>query len=260
MKLIKQKFNKAASRYEQYDQVQKHIAKELIERLNTTNENIVEPINNIIDVGCGTGNLFLKLQNLYPDATITGMDIAVNMLQQNSFCYHHNICADFRKLPFGKNTYDLAIANMSLHWQDNLALTLNNIFNIMSKNGSVAFSIPIDGSLLEIKQAYKDLPNHTSAKNNFIDHKTLENILANYRILDITYKTNTLLFDNFTNILQHFKHTGTSYYYPNKTSGLKTIEHIKQLECAYMKQKTNAGKLPLSYRIAYVVIGQKENI
>jgi tRNA (cmo5U34)-methyltransferase len=73
----------------------------------------------VIDLGCGTGTLALRVKKRFPHARITCLDFAENMLvlARAKLADHEGIGfeqADFRTYIF-KDTFDVAVSSLALH-------------------------------------------------------------------------------------------------------------------------------------------------
>lgn len=74
---------------------------------------------NIIDLGCGTGYISMKIKERFPKSKLTCLDFAENMITQarirlkkyDSINFYNE---DFRKFEFDK-TYDVAVSSLALH-------------------------------------------------------------------------------------------------------------------------------------------------
>ncbi len=95
------------------------------------------PGNNVLDVGSGSGLLTLELAAVRPDLSITGIDIAEEMLAlagNNTARAGLGDRVDFQPasaaaLPFKDNSFALVVSNASLHlWQEPV-----KVFNEMAR-------------------------------------------------------------------------------------------------------------------------------
>ena len=99
---------------------------------------------NALDLGCGPGNSTELLLQRFPNAIVTGIDSSDNMLE-----------AARKRLPgvrFEKDditllhtvtsSYDVILANASLHWVPDHASLLKNLASKLSPGGSLAVQIP----------------------------------------------------------------------------------------------------------------------
>ncbi|MCL6586559.1 MAG: methyltransferase, partial [Anoxybacillus sp.] len=67
--LMQKRFSERANTYDQFANVQKKMAHELMARIS-------RPPKTILEIGCGTGYLTKLLYDAYPHAQLTAIDIA----------------------------------------------------------------------------------------------------------------------------------------------------------------------------------------
>lgn len=96
----------------------------------------------IVDLGCGTGNLSKKLISVYPNAHITCVDMAENMLKmaKAKLKNNHNIkfwLGDIRDFNY-KEKYDVIVASMVLHHVEGKDKWrfYRRLYNSLSKRGA----------------------------------------------------------------------------------------------------------------------------
>lgn len=97
-----------------YDQTHE----EFMETKKALAESLDKDTKNILDLGAGTGLELIHLFELFPDASVTVIDISENMLKElekRDFSSHvTTICGDFFEVDFGAN-YDAVISTSALH-------------------------------------------------------------------------------------------------------------------------------------------------
>lgn len=74
---------------------------------------------NIIDLGCGTGTISKKIKELFPNANITCLDLAENMIEMakiklSEYSDIRYQTGDFRTYKFDDN-YDVMVSSLALH-------------------------------------------------------------------------------------------------------------------------------------------------
>ena len=77
----------------------------------------------IIDLGCGTGTISKKVQESFPNAKITCLDMAENMIKMAKIKLGESekndyLTEDFYKFEFDK-TYDVVLSSLALHHLEN---------------------------------------------------------------------------------------------------------------------------------------------
>ncbi len=102
----------------------------------------------ILDVGSGTGFIAQSLVQMGLK-NITQIDInSKNIQHAKQFGNIH--IADFNS-PFLQNQrFDIIFSSMALQWAFDFPKTLEYLQNILSKDGSIFFAVPLNGSLQEI--------------------------------------------------------------------------------------------------------------
>ncbi|GAB5406233.1 MAG: hypothetical protein Aurels2KO_44640 [Aureliella sp.] len=81
----------------------------------------IDPLQcgSIADIGCGSGTLAIRMANLFPDATVHGIDIDDRMLAQaQAKSGSANVCwiqAPADKLPFDARSFDVVTCSLLLH-------------------------------------------------------------------------------------------------------------------------------------------------
>lgn len=95
----------------------------------------------LIDIGIGTGLELDEIFRCFPDITVTGLDIAENMLklfkdkypEKNIFLH----CGNYFDYNFGNEIYDAALSVMTLHHYDHKTKTdlYRKIHKCLNRNG-----------------------------------------------------------------------------------------------------------------------------
>jgi len=86
----------------------------------------VQPPGQILDVGCGTGRLSVRLLSGYRDARVAGVDASMSMIR-NAGAAAVGYRAQFavaaaEQLPFADAAFDLVVVTLSVsHWADKAA-------------------------------------------------------------------------------------------------------------------------------------------
>ncbi|MHB1947633.1 MAG: methyltransferase domain-containing protein [Gammaproteobacteria bacterium] len=152
---IVQCFNRGAKTYDSAAIVQMKIAEQLAVHLSHS------PVEDILEIGCGTGLFSQLLQMRFPQASLLLSDIAPEMIEvcKNRFSESDRIdfmCQDGEALKLTKD-YDLIASNMTLHWFNNIQKGLDNIIAKLKPNGKLVFAILGENSLIEWREMCEKL-------------------------------------------------------------------------------------------------------
>lgn len=238
---IKQFFNKASKTYDECSQLQQRIGEKLITLIQQQHSHT----NRIIDLGCGTGMVTKKLACTLAHQELLILDIANELLKKanehlSAFRFQTHE-ADFNAIANIEPSFNLIFSNMALQWSSNLSDTLHAMSNKLDAQGIIAFSIPLSGTLTELKYNY-DL-------NNFFSAESIRQKLAILNLNVITHDVEkiTLPFDNLFSALKSIKNVGANYTGKPLHKGLrgKSFLYTRMLQ-------------QLTYVIGYFIVKKKE--
>ncbi|CAH0286973.1 Malonyl-[acyl-carrier protein] O-methyltransferase [Peribacillus sp. Bi96] len=154
-RLLSKRFSEHAKTYDAYANVQKSMAKQLVELLPQKNSN--QKIN-ILEIGCGTGYLTRLLVKTFPNAAITAVDLAPGMVEvakgmtkEVSVTF---LCGDIEDMTLNGN-YDLVISNATFQWLNNLPATLEKLLTRLTSGGTLIFSTFGNKTFQELHMSYE---------------------------------------------------------------------------------------------------------
>ncbi len=131
----REKFNKQAEKYDSGNKG-KH-ARSLYESvLNRLDE---LSFNNLLDVGCGTGNLLKLISSRY-DTQIAGVDLTPKMLNIARIKLGDEVdlkIADSEELPFDNDKFDMVICTDSFHHYPHPDKVLGEIKRVLKQDGMI---------------------------------------------------------------------------------------------------------------------------
>lgn len=220
---IAENFSRSAPNYDQHAVLQKKLADEIFSRLTAYSLQL----STILDIGCGTGYLTAKLADLFPQAQITGIDIAPGMIEvarQNN-C-RKNIryeVMDAEKLTFRKASFDLIVSNASLQWMDT-RFVFYSVAKLLRSGGLFLFKTFGPKTLQELRQSGFRVNNFPTVEELQRDAKNI------FSRADFASKTVKLKFDNAKELINHLKELGAQATDKNKEVGRETIKLLRSGE------------------------------
>ncbi|TCP66505.1 malonyl-ACP O-methyltransferase BioC [Baia soyae] len=154
--ILEKNFNKAAHTYDEYSQVQQKMAHHLIQTLHQKNEYV----DRILEIGCGTGYFTQLLAETYPDARITAIDLAENMIQKAQEQMEERnvefVLADAEELSeFSSESYDLIVSNAAVHWLQRPGCFLSGIMRLLKPGGSYLSTALGPDTFLELRSSFQ---------------------------------------------------------------------------------------------------------
>lgn len=132
---------------------------EMIERLMTV---LPPSVENVLELGCGTGTLTLKLLERYPRARVTTVDAAPEMTQvtaerAGAGARLSAVTARFEQLSFEAGSFDLITSSMSLHHVVDKAALYRNFGSWLRPGGELCFADQLAGGTERADAAHWEL-------------------------------------------------------------------------------------------------------
>jgi ubiquinone/menaquinone biosynthesis C-methylase UbiE len=172
------------------------------------------PDNNvkILELGCGTGDLWKDLKDSFHNCEILLSDFSEGMLEkskenlgENAFTYE---IIDFDNIPYPDKTFDIIISNHNLYHALDLNKVLGEISRVVKDNGvfySTTNSIEHLASLRELIDITDDRIWPNSVLASTFGAETGIEILSNYfQYTDQRFYQNELRIKDFASIINYF--------------------------------------------------------
>jgi trans-aconitate 2-methyltransferase len=96
----------------------------------------------VIDLGCGTGNLTRELADVLPNSYVTGLDSSPQMLEQAASLTTPSLVFEQGDQSTLTGEWDLIFSNAALHWSENHAELIPHLFDKLKPGGQIAVQIP----------------------------------------------------------------------------------------------------------------------
>ncbi|PJC87650.1 malonyl-[acyl-carrier protein] O-methyltransferase BioC [Vibrio sp. HA2012] len=243
---IAEAFGKAAQHYDQHAQFQRDVGTLLLAMLPQTLEGL-----KVLDIGCGTG--YFSQQLAERGARVTAADLSPAMLKEArnrcGHCIQDYRQADAESLPFPDQTFDLVFSSLALQWCHDLAVPLRELRRVTRSGGRILFSILMDGSLEELKQAWAKIDTHQHV-NQFLSRKEINIALAqsssDKHHLDL--RAIRVWYSSAFELMRDLKGIGANYV-NGRSHGLTGRRALLNVEHEYQRFKNNMGLLPATYQV-----------
>ncbi|MDQ5920021.1 MAG: malonyl-CoA O-methyltransferase [Pseudomonadota bacterium] len=258
--LIKNNFSKAASTYLKNALIQIPPALKIIDTLNQYTNNGLNLNDNeiILDLGSGPGTLKHNktIKNKTTHSTLS-FDISLEILAHNN--NNCSVNGDANYLPFANNSFPFIISNLMLQWSDKKSLVISEMHRVLKTTGKLILTTLIKPSLHELQQAWAEVDGarHTL---HFLDQDKYLSAFnqAGFSITEHYNWHNTEYFFSLSDLMWHFKHTGTNLTKQYHNNGLGGKLKLQKLSNAYQKLAIPNKGLPLTYTYLFIV-ATKEN-
>jgi malonyl-ACP O-methyltransferase BioC len=253
-KIISQNFSRQIQNYDEHAIIQGRAAKKLTEIILPLVKNNAK----ILDIGSGTSFIsknFLQSKLSQKNIKIFEIDLAFEMLRywndkpKNIFSTQ----ADLEKIPFKKKSFDVIISSFSLQWINDFEENFSYFFSLLKDDGILAFAMPIDESLSELKLA------KIFKINNFTTYNNISQSLdkSNFNKINFFTEIQKEFFVNGVSALKAIKIIGANY--SQKQESLITKTQLQQFNNFCLKNYSTKDKnIYVSWKILYSL--SKKNI
>ncbi|WP_337042697.1 methyltransferase domain-containing protein [Emticicia sp. 17c] len=105
----------------------------------------IRPAMQVIDLGCGTGELTRKLADTLPKAQVLGIDSSEEMLNDSVAFTNEAVKFELRSIEEQVNRpaqWDLVFSNAAIQWVDNHHELIPKIVSIIKPNGQLVIQLP----------------------------------------------------------------------------------------------------------------------
>ncbi len=220
---VSRRFSKASSSYGKEAFVQRQMGAHLRALLPEGN------FQEILELGCGSGNFSKLLVKHYPHANITLNDLSPQMLlicKDEFGSQVHYLQGDAQELNFSTR-YDLIIGCASFQWFENLEESLKRLKAYLKPQGILAFAIFSPEHFAEIKAI-------TGLSLNYPTSAQLAKMLTRQGF-DFKLKSELIVthFKSALEMLRHFKATGIAALSSQMWTRGKLLSFIEAYERAY---------------------------
>ena len=252
-KAIQASFSKAAISYDQFADLQREIGHHLLDLMPAT----IKQANNILDLGCGTGYFTGLLSELASPTNLTCFDLSPEMLKQAAqkklTCCDY-VAGDIDQLPFTTHQFELIFSNLVVQWSELLSACLAQVKQALTTNGVLCFSTLLNGSLIELQQAWQQVDNRSHV-NDFLSEQQVTTALqqAGFKQFSLSTETRVKKYPDVISVMKALKGIGANHVHNGSHHRTTGRQLLKQLEKGYQLFIDQDGLYNLSYQVCYVI-------
>ena len=249
---VKRSFTEASETYDDLAVLQRSVGSNLL------NQFAIEKLTGtVLDLGCGTGFLTGKLQNLPGYELMVALDISMSMLQMTrQKCIANDrldfLCADIEFLPIIENSVDWFFSNLALQWCQDAQAVFDNIRRILKPKGRLIFSTFGPKTLKELKAAWASVDDYTHV-NHFYSEKELIKFIGQAGLQDIHIKSRQYIskYQSVMELMKELKGIGAHNVTRGRNRGMTGKSTLLQMISNYEEMSTQ-GLLTATFEVIYV--------
>ena len=244
-------FSRAAGSYDQVATIQRWMIAQLMEQLGA-----VGPFERVLDIGCGTGYLMTQISQHFQPTQVLGLDIAEGMTRvARARTGHATVCGDAEAMPLPDTRFDLLVSSFALQWCPDLAQVFSESHRVLQSGGSFYFTLPVTGTLAELKDCWQQADPDNSHVNDFYSREELMQAAraAGFRSVQLKVIERCEYYPDLKAITGALKAMGAHNVTAGRARQLTGKQKLRALMGSYESYRTRDG-LPLSWQVAFGVL------
>lgn len=259
---VQQAFHRGAIDYDQHTPVQQRVVERL---LGVLQEHPLQLYKLLLDIGCGTGRLLELLAHELPQAQLTGLDLAPNMLQQARERLDNQITlvqGDAEQLPFADQTFDLVVSSSTFQWLAQLDACFGEAARVLKPSGRFVFSLFGQGTLGELQTSWRtaladccriDAVHRHDGTHRFHTAEQVAAALATagFHTRRTWVEQETVWYPDVPHLLQAVKRIGAGTARPPVGGGLGWRRVLHAMAAVYRQRFGTADGVPATYQVIY---------
>jgi malonyl-CoA O-methyltransferase len=258
---VQRSFHRGARQYDRHTPVQQRVVQRLLERLLA--ELPHEP-HRVLDIGCGTGQLLQHLMQCYPQAALSGLDLAANMLQLATERLGNAVellQGDAEQLSFEDQRFDLVVSSSTFQWLEQCDTCFGEVQRVLEPGGLFCFALFGEGTLYELQSAWREAlqrNNRSSLQGGDGTHRfhsadqvrrSLER--QGFVAVEVTTEQEQIWYPDLPQLLQAIKRIGAGTAHPQRGGGLGWRRVLHDMAALYRERFGTDQGLPASYQVIY---------
>lgn len=258
---VERSFHRGAQQYDQHTPVQQRVVQRLLERVSAQ---MPDGPQQALDIGCGTGRLLQHLARQYPQAVLTGLDLAPNMLQLATERLGNRVRlvqGDAEQLPFVDQSFDLVVSSSTFQWLEQCTACFNEVRRVLAPGGLFCFALFGAGTLRELRVAWHEAlqrNNRAAHDGNDGSHRfhSVDQIRHSleqqgFTSVEVTEQQEQVWYPDLPQLLQAIKRVGAGTAHPQRGGGLGWRRVLHDMAAIYRERFGTDQGVPASYQVIY---------
>lgn len=259
---VQSSFHRGAGDYDQHTPVQQLVLQKLLSQMD---QYLAESSARVLDIGCGTGRLLELLGQRYPDAVLTGLDLAPNMLKQATERLPASVSliqGDAEQLPFPADTFSLVLSSSTFQWLDHLEPCFKEVSRALKPEGNFVFSLFGGKTFFELRESWQQaLANCGRGGSDEAQDRThrfhsCEQVhhalaLTGLQACKVWSELEVVWYPDVPHLLQSIKKIGAGSARPLSSGGLGWRRILHEMANIYSARFGGVSGVPVSYEVIY---------
>lgn len=252
---VRHAFDKAATRYDAYAQLQRLVLQELVR----TGREVIPAGARVLDIGCGTGMLAELAADAGLNWQLAGLDIAPGMCRVAGERGMLAACADAEVLPLAEASVEAALSSLVWQWLPNPQTAMREMRRVVKPGGVALVAVVLEGTLHELGEVLRQVdaaPRMSPFHPLAWWQEQLEQ--AGWQVASAKHWQHCQYYSTAQAVMQSIRGLGASNRHPDRSRGMRGGDFLKRIESVYAAQHRTAAGLPASWEVGVFVCKDKK--
>jgi malonyl-CoA O-methyltransferase len=257
-------FHHQAGEYDRFASVQKRVVDRL---LSLVQSHVSSVPADVLDIGCGTGQLLSSLGIQYPHSRLFGLDLAYNMTRCAADRLGPGatlVNGDAEQLPFRAGVFDLVVSTSTVQWIEDMDAFFQQCHRVLHPDGLLCIGFFGGRTMRELQECYRHAVGQRGGRaEEYLDslHRFKE-ITAVQEALGRSDFVGVLLtseiemdyYSDVPDLLRSVKRIGAgSSAQEGRRGGLGWRSILNETSRLYRERYGTDGMIPVTYEVVYVI-------
>ena len=264
-------FHQQAGEYDRHATVQKRVVDRL---MSLVDSHVPGTPTDILDIGCGTGQLLSTLDRQYPRSRLYGLDLAYNMTRCAADRLGPDaalVNGDAEGLPFRDGAFDLVVSTSTLQWIENMDVFFRECQRVVRCDGLLCIAFFGGRTLQELQGSFREAAGQGCGRSaGRVDRLHRFKEIADVRdALQRSAFGSVLLFSetemdwypDVPELLRSIKRIGAgSAAQESRQGGLGWRSLLNETSRLYRERYGRDGTIPVTYEVIYVIAQNRDRM
>jgi malonyl-CoA O-methyltransferase len=257
-------FHQQAGEYDRHATVQKRVVDRL---LSLAQSHVNSDPGDVLDIGCGTGQLLSSLGGQYPQARLYGLDLAYNMSRGAADRLGPGaavVNGDAEHLPFRDGSFDLVVSTSTLQWIEDMDAFFRQCHRVVHADGLLCIAFFGGRTMGELQECYREAAGqrdgcpqgYLDRLHRFKEFAAVQEALGRsaFGSVLLTSEIEMDYYPDVPDMLRSIKRIGAgSSAQEGRRGGLGWRSLLNETSRLYRERFGTDGMIPVTYEVFYII-------
>ncbi len=248
---VRRDFTRASETYAYYGDFQLFAAENLFRHM----VKIVEPGAKLVDLGSGTGNLWVLQERHRQSFPTVALDISGGMCRKSRAAGAEQIIqADIQDMPLRDASMDVAFSSLALQWVPDWKKAFSEIRRVLKTGGILCLTSLGQDTLVELRESLQKAGPYMP----LLPFRALSDLVTvlmqhGFQIIDKKQKSHVRYYSSPKHVFEMLKGLGSTHKGWSTTKHMKGKDWLKRVESTYAQDFGTEGGVPVTWELHEII-------